>query len=256
MTCTFTRCILVNFAVDPELLNRNLPPGLEPDIVDGRAFISIVIGQMDKMRPRGVPRPLGVTFDQIVYRAVVRHRGVRGVHFLRSDANSRLMCALGDRLSFFKFHHSPITSAERDDHLEVLVSTQDHDGDISAELDLSAATPSLPPTSRFRDMATARTHLVELFTAYALNPATRKMESVTIERDQWAVLSVPLQRGNFAYFENGPIFDTSTAQVDSVFSASNIRYVWHRLQPAATVQARATPPPGRPSLAWPRPAIA
>ena len=54
---------------------RALPPPLEPDVFAGRAWLSVVIAEMQDMRPAAVPRALGITYNQIVYRAVVRHRG-------------------------------------------------------------------------------------------------------------------------------------------------------------------------------------
>src|SRR5205085_2258864 len=38
MKTVFRNCFLVNFAVEPELMQRLLPPPLEPDLYDGKAF--------------------------------------------------------------------------------------------------------------------------------------------------------------------------------------------------------------------------
>lgn len=57
----FRSCLLANFALDPELLARLLPRHIEPDTHDGNAYVSVVIGQMDKMRPESYPTSKATT---------------------------------------------------------------------------------------------------------------------------------------------------------------------------------------------------
>src|SRR6266511_3513228 len=113
MLTTFRRCLLVNFAVDPDAMQVLLPRHIEPGLHEGHAYLSVVVAQMERMRPAFAPRVLGITYKQIVYRVVVRCGEERGVHFLRSDADSRTMTALGNAFSFFRFHHSAIEFRER-----------------------------------------------------------------------------------------------------------------------------------------------
>lgn len=77
----FRRCFLANFAVEADTMRRMLPQYIAPDLFDGEAYLSVVVGQMDRMRPTIVPRVLGITYNQVVYRAVVRCGAERGVHF-------------------------------------------------------------------------------------------------------------------------------------------------------------------------------
>jgi hypothetical protein len=72
MRTTFRRCFLVNFAVDPAAMRARLPAHLEPDLHDGRAYLSVVIADMVGMRPALLSAVFGVTYTQVVYRGVVR----------------------------------------------------------------------------------------------------------------------------------------------------------------------------------------
>jgi hypothetical protein len=75
----------------------------------------VVIADLEAMRPSFLPRPLGFDFTQVVYRAIVTSpTGERGVHFLRSDADSALMAAAGSLLSNFHFHLADVVWAGRD----------------------------------------------------------------------------------------------------------------------------------------------
>ena len=76
MKTTFRHCLLVNYSMDPAVLARSLPLGLTPDTVDTadgpRAFLSVVVADLEAMRPSFLPRALGSDFTQVVYRAIVR----------------------------------------------------------------------------------------------------------------------------------------------------------------------------------------
>ena len=103
MKTTFRNCLLVNFSMDPEVLARNLPRGIRPDIHNGKAFLSVVVADLEAMRPSFVPRVFGSSYTQVVYRAIVRSpAGERGVFFIRSDADSFLMSLAGNLFSNFR----------------------------------------------------------------------------------------------------------------------------------------------------------
>src|SRR6185369_5985810 len=114
-----------------------LPPPLVPDTYAGQAFLSVVVADMERMRPAFVPAFLGVTYQQVVYRAVVRCGEERGVYFLRSDADNRLMVELGNLLSFFQFHQARIVTAEGGGlhHFDLVGDRRDH-ADIHATFHL------------------------------------------------------------------------------------------------------------------------
>jgi uncharacterized protein YqjF (DUF2071 family) len=230
MRTVFRRCLLVNFAVDSGAMRRLLPPHIEPDLHGGDAYLSVVVAQMDKMRPGFLPQALGVTYNQIVYRVVVRCGGERGVHFLRSDADSRLMTVLGNAFSSFRFHHSAIDFTERDGLLELDVDTTSAvPAGIRATYTVAEAHRSLPPTSGFPDLATARAWLVELFAAFAYTPGRAALDVVRIARGEWDVRVVDDLRGRYDFLTSGAgPFPSGTARLDSVFLVGDVAYVWHR----------------------------
>lgn len=116
MNTTFRHCLLVNYSMDESTLAAMLPPGLEPDTVettateDGatggpRAFLSVVLADLEAMRVAPSPRFTGTDFTQVVYRAIVRApNGERGVYFVRSDADDTLMSIAGNLFSNFHFN--------------------------------------------------------------------------------------------------------------------------------------------------------
>ena len=109
MKTTFRHCLLLNYSMEPHILQRVLPRGLTSDVVETpkgpRAFLSVVVADLEAMRPGMLPRGLGFDFTQVVYRAVVQApTGERGVYFVRSDADSMPMSLAGNVFSNFNFH--------------------------------------------------------------------------------------------------------------------------------------------------------
>jgi uncharacterized protein YqjF (DUF2071 family) len=231
MKTTFRDCFLVNFAMAPETLARVLPPPLEPDVYAGQAFLSVVIADMERMRPAFVPRALGVTYRQVVYRAVVRCGEERGVHFLRSDADNRLMVDLGNLLSFFRFHQARIATAKGGGlrHFD-LVADPGHHADIHATFDLGNACQTVPAGSVFRSLDEAQTFLVELYAAFKPESDPRTVNTVRIKRSAWRVKMVDAPRARFDFMDGSATFPAGSTRLDSAIYVEDLDYYWHTLE--------------------------
>src|SRR5215475_5705426 len=198
MKTTFSTCVLVNFAVSPSALRRMLPTHLEPDLYRDRAYVSIVMARMERMRPAFLPSFCGVTYHQIVYRAVVRCGSERGVTFLRSDADNFPMVAAGNALTFFKFHRARVTWAEATASLKVCVEPFGHrDAKIDAVYDMSRDI-ALPESTRFPDLRTAQAFLSELYVAFGGQRPDGRIEIVRIARTPWESRVAPDHGGVYA----------------------------------------------------------
>lgn len=91
-----------NWPIDPAVMNPHLPDPLEADVYDGSAWLSIVPFTNVAVRPRGVPRPLGIRLPELNVRTYVTHEGVPSVYFFSLDAQG-ITSVLGARV----FHHLP-----------------------------------------------------------------------------------------------------------------------------------------------------
>jgi uncharacterized protein YqjF (DUF2071 family) len=231
----FRRCFLVNFAVDPSELNSVLPGHVIADVYGDEAFVSVVVGEMEKMRPVGVPRPFGITYNQIVYRAVVRCGDERCVHFLRSDADSATMTMLGNLMSFFRFHHSVIRVTDRGGAVDLDVRTHTSpSADIAATFRVDSPSTELPVGSAFPNLSEATRWLVELYAAFDHTEGHTTVDVVRIKRGAWDVRVVDDTRADYAFMSAGAPF--SGARLDSVLSVGDVPYHWHRLQKRAITE--------------------
>lgn len=118
LTARWSHLILVNYAVDPELLRPHLPRGTEPDLLRGEAFVSLVAFHFLDTRVLGVKWPGYVNFTEINLRFYVRAGADRGVVFVREYVPHRLI-ATAARLTYNepyraapmegKIHYTPDT---------------------------------------------------------------------------------------------------------------------------------------------------
>ncbi len=231
MTTVFRECFLVNFAVSPIVLRPLIPAPLELELHDGCAYLSIVLAEMDRMRPAFVPEQFGVTYNQVVYRVVVNYRGERGVYFLRSDASDRRMSIGGELLTFFHFNYSKIKFTRIADTLyfDLDATTRDH-ADIHAAYQMDSARRMLPRGSHFDSLEHAQEFLVQLFAAFSYDALTDNLGIVRIRRGEWDIRVVDDASAQYALMQDSKIFPRGAAQLDSIFYVKELPYYWNTLQ--------------------------
>ncbi len=112
MTMSWADLLFAHWTVPEEKLRERLPPTLELDTFDGRAYLGVVPFRMEAVGPRGLgwlpsrlPSPRA--FPELNVRTYVRVGGKPGVFFFSLDATSRL--AVWGARTFF---HLPYMSAE------------------------------------------------------------------------------------------------------------------------------------------------
>jgi uncharacterized protein YqjF (DUF2071 family) len=102
LTARWTELLLLNFAVPTEAVAVLAPPGTEPDLYDGQAFVSIVGFQFRDTRVRGWAVPGHVNFSEINLRYYVRRVADgevrRGVVFVREIVPRRLIALVANRV--------------------------------------------------------------------------------------------------------------------------------------------------------------
>lgn len=81
LTATWRYLLNVTFPVPPEILHPHVPPGVELDVQNGRAFASIVAFHFLDTRVKGLKIPFHVNFPEINLRYYVKRGEQRGVVF-------------------------------------------------------------------------------------------------------------------------------------------------------------------------------
>ena len=74
LTAEWRWLAMLNYPVEPALLARRLPAGVELDVFDGVALVSLVGFRFLRTRLLGVPVPFHRDFDEVNLRCYVRRR--------------------------------------------------------------------------------------------------------------------------------------------------------------------------------------
>jgi uncharacterized protein YqjF (DUF2071 family) len=121
LTARWANLFLATYAAPPELLRPRLPAGLDLDLRDGRAFVSLVAFDFLDTRVLGVGVPGYRNFPEINLRFYVRRGGERGVVFVREWVPRRLVAWLARTLYNEPYAAAPMTSSVRDDPERIAV---------------------------------------------------------------------------------------------------------------------------------------
>jgi uncharacterized protein YqjF (DUF2071 family) len=99
--------------VAPGRLEGHLPPGLELETREGRAFISLVAFDFLDTRVLGIPWPGYRDFPEINLRFYVRRGDRRGVVFLREYVPKRLIATIARAIYNEPYRYAPMSSRWR-----------------------------------------------------------------------------------------------------------------------------------------------
>ncbi|MFN0074718.1 MAG: YqjF family protein [Chloroflexota bacterium] len=102
---SWRRLLFAHWAVDVDVLRKVVPPSLEIDTYDSRAYIGIVPFEMRAIRGARTPAALGLSFLETNLRTYVHVDGRDpGVYFFSLDASSRIAVAVARRQAGLPYH--------------------------------------------------------------------------------------------------------------------------------------------------------
>jgi len=111
----WTDVLFLHFAVRANELEPWMPPRVEVDTFDGKAWLSFVFFRL-KVRPAGLPFiPVLSSLLELNVRTYVRHRGQAGIYFLRMYADNRLAIHAAQLLTPLSYEPATMIDRRRSD---------------------------------------------------------------------------------------------------------------------------------------------
>ena len=102
--------LFLHWPIDAEGLDERLPAGISPRTHDGSAWLGIVAFVMEDIRPRGVPRALGLSFGEVNLRTYVTGPdGGEGIYFYNLDADDPLGVPVARRFYQLPYYEADMT---------------------------------------------------------------------------------------------------------------------------------------------------
>lgn len=147
LTARWSNFALLTYDVDPALVRPWLGSDVEPDLVDGRALVSLIAFDFVDIRIRGRRIPGFVDFPEVKFRTYVRQGERRGVVAIRELVPSPLAAAIA-RLRFnAPFRSAPMESRTSSAGDEIVVEHRWRWKDRRYFLRMTADQAAGPPVS-------------------------------------------------------------------------------------------------------------
>jgi uncharacterized protein YqjF (DUF2071 family) len=103
LTAQWLNLINLSYAVDPDVLLPFLPEGVELDILNGKAFVSLVPFQFEETRFLGIKFPFHTSFSEFNLRFYVHYKNCKGVVFIREFSPNPVVNFIAN--TFYREHY-------------------------------------------------------------------------------------------------------------------------------------------------------
>lgn len=200
-------CVLLSYRTPAQSVAHLLPPGVELVTRGPWAFWNVMACRVEDLRPMGVPRWCGITYHHVAYRLLVRAMTreadvLRGLYFVRSDADRAALNVLANRLTDLRLHDADIELlADEASYCLRVSDTERAAGD--AEIDLAMDRPTLAAGSCFPTLKDAQEFLRYPPLALAGDGGSDRLRLTRVHRDdaQWRERPVTVRRARVAFLE-------------------------------------------------------
>jgi uncharacterized protein YqjF (DUF2071 family) len=222
------RRILVNFRVDPQIIQELLPSRFRPKLHQGWAIAGICLIRLEHIRPKALPQIIGISSENAAHRIAVLwdEDGVtqEGVFIPRRDTNSQLNSLLGGRV--FPGEHHKSDFKVNDNHGRIAFSMKSVDGDVAVNL-VGEISEELPQTSIFRSLSEASSFFETGSLGYSVTADVSRLDGLRLQTKEWRVEPLAVEQVYSSYFADETKFPRGSAEFDHALIMRNIAHEWH-----------------------------
>jgi hypothetical protein len=222
------RRILVSFQVDPEVIQRQLPRGFQPQCVGDSAIAGLCLIRLEQMRPEFCSLPLGFQSENAAHRIAVCWSDAdgdekSGVYIPLRHTNSVLNRLAGGRL--FPSEQQLAQFDVRDEQGGIEFHMRSSDGEVTIDLH-ARASPTLPKRSVFHSLAAASAFYQGGSLGYSARSDSDRLDGVSLSTDFWQVEPLAVTAIASSYFDDTAGFPPGSIEFDSALIMRNIPHQW------------------------------
>lgn len=227
------RRILVNYRVDPSVIQSLLPEPLRPKLVRGFAVAGICLIRLEQVRPKLWKWPAGLTSENAAHRIAVTGTGPSGtpeesVYILRRDSSSLLNHWAGGRI--FPGEHKLSRFDVQDDAGQIDFRMTSADGGFRVALRARPAT-RLPSPSVFSTIAEASSFFEGGSLGYSVTRDAGRLDGVSLCVRGWRLEPLEIESLFSTYFSDASRFPEGSLALDSAFIMRDLPHEWERRPP-------------------------
>lgn len=221
------RRLLVNFRIDAEVAQSQLPEAFRPKLQDGWAVGGICLIRLEGIRPKRFPRLLGISSENAAHRFAVTWTDERGEHegvyIPRRDSGSLLNQLAGGRIFPGEHHRAAFHVTERGDDIELSMISSD--GEVSVHVAATVAN-EISPGSIFKSVDQASAFFEGGSLGYSATSGGHKLDGMTLHTKTWEVQPLAVRNVASSYFANPTLFPPGSIAFDCALLMRNIAHEW------------------------------
>jgi hypothetical protein len=230
------RRMLVNFRVDPAVMQRQLPPPFRPKLLEDAAVAGVCLIRLEQVRPRFVPLPVGAHSENAAHRVAVcwtdeRGEAQEGVYVPRRDTDSRLNQLAGGRLFPGWQHRARFDVREEEDCIDFHMRSED--GEVEVRLGARVG-DTLPASSGFASLEEASAFFETGSLGFSPRRDGQGVEGISLVTQHWHVEPLLVEHVYSSYFADERRFPAGSVQFDSALIMRNIPHEWQASPPLVT----------------------
>jgi hypothetical protein len=221
------RRILVNYTVDPDVMQTILPAPFKPKVFKSKAIAGICLIRLSQVRPKGLPTFIGVGSENAAHRIAVEWeengKMKEGVYIPRRDTSSRFNTLVGGKIFPGKHHYAKFDVREDAENYYVAFKSSDETRiSVNAKL-----TNALNDKSIFHNLSAASAFFKAGSMGYSPNGDC--FEGLLLNTYKWKVKPLAIQNVQSSYFENERLFPIGSVRFDNALLMTNIEHEWSSL---------------------------
>jgi hypothetical protein len=201
------RRLLVNFRVDPSVIQRQLPAPFHPKLQAGYAVAGICLIRLENIRPKYVPSLFGINSENAAHRIAVTWEDEHGVHdavyIPRRDTSSLVNQLTGGRLFPGEHNRARFEVEESDCHVRLRMESLDHAVKVAISARSSA---DLPQGSCFRSLEEASKFFETGSLGYSATSNGERLDGIQLLTQQWNVEPLAVEDVYSSYFTDNSVF--------------------------------------------------
>src|SRR6266436_5225657 len=210
------RRILVNFRVEPEVMQRQLPSRFTPKLHAGKAIAGICLIRLEQIRPKFLPSFLGISSENAAHRIAVTWRDdagaeKEGVFIPRRDTGSWLNHVTGGRLFPGEHHLAKFTVESSADEIDF--EMQSNDGEVAVRLH-AVHSQTLPKESAFTTLSEASDFFECGSCGFSTTRAGNRLDGISLKTKTWHLEPLEVKEVYSSYFQDAERFPSGSVEFD------------------------------------------
>ncbi|GGJ27649.1 DUF2071 domain-containing protein [Deinococcus roseus] len=225
---TLRRRILANYLVEPQVMQRYLPPPFQLKLHQGFAVAGLCLIRLEHVRPRGIPEFIGLSSENAAHRVAVtfQENGVQkeGVFIWRRDTNSQVHEWLGGHLFPGDYQHATFEVQDQDPSIALNILSQDQQVKIFLKGQVQT---HLPETSVFADLQTSSAFFEAGSVGYSPDRQGQKLDAMELKTRGWEVHPLGIEHIRSSFFDNQDLFPAGSIRFDHALIMRDLEHEWH-----------------------------